>query len=349
MSATRMTAKQMADALNRKGGWRKSTKATGSGYMALCPNHDDKNPSLSVREAQNGRIFLHCFAPTCTHKPTLYNSVERALGLDEGALKGPSQDYAQSIPKVEFKKSRATFDPIVPVPDDAPKFSIRDRRFKSKDFGLPVKAWVYRNAEGRPMGYIARYEQRDAEGKIVDKMIWPWTFALRDGRREWVVGAMPEPRVPYNLDKIVEHPEAVIQWHEGEKAAEAGERLFPDWITTTTASGGNAAFMTSFDAFAGRTVVICQDIDGPGVEYLIYVATELKKIGAKVRVLRFPTSYSVKDGELIEESYIPAEGDDMADHEDNGWTTDLIREAVSKSGIPLTWSIDEWENASESD
>ena len=344
-----MTAKQMADALNRSGGWTKSTKSTGSGFMALCPNHDDKNPSLSVRESRDGRIFLHCFAPTCTHRPSVYAAVERQLGLEEGALKGPTEDYAQNIPKTEFKKTRASFDAIVPVPDDAPKFSIRDRRFKSKDFGLPVTAWVYRNAEGRPMGYIARYEQRDDDGKLLDKMIWPWTFAVRDGKREWVVGAMPEPRVPYNLDKIVEHPEAIIQWHEGEKAAEAGERLFPDWITTTTASGGNAAFMTSFDAFAGRTVVICQDMDGPGVEYVIYVATELMKIGANVRVLRFPTSFCVEDGKLVEKNYISEEGDDMADHEERGWTTELIREAVEKSGMPLTWSVDQWKEDLESD
>lgn len=349
MSSPSMTAKQMADALNRAGGWRKATKSTGSGYMALCPNHDDKNPSLSVREAQNGKIFLHCFAPTCTHKPSVYDAVERKLGLEEGALKGPSEDFAQSIPKTDFKKTRASFEPIVPVPDDAPRFSIKDRRFKSKEFGLPVKAWVYRDADGRPMGYIARYEQRDEDGKLLDKMIWPWTFALREGRRQWVVGAMPEPRVPYNLDKIVEHPDAVIQWHEGEKAAEAGERIFPDWIATTTASGGNAAFMTSFDAFAGRTVVICMDMDGPGVEYLIFVATKLQEVGAKVRVLRFPTSYSVKDGQLIDEPYVPDLGDDCADYEEDGWTTELVREAVQRSGLPLTWFIDKWENGAESD
>ncbi len=33
----------------------------GAGYVACCPSHDDKSPSLSLREADDGRILLHCF------------------------------------------------------------------------------------------------------------------------------------------------------------------------------------------------------------------------------------------------------------------------------------------------
>jgi hypothetical protein len=31
-------------------------------YIALCPGHDDRSPSLSVRECEDGRVLLHCFA-----------------------------------------------------------------------------------------------------------------------------------------------------------------------------------------------------------------------------------------------------------------------------------------------
>lgn len=38
-------------------------KATGSGrWIACCPAHDDKSPSLAVRELDDGRVLLHCFA-----------------------------------------------------------------------------------------------------------------------------------------------------------------------------------------------------------------------------------------------------------------------------------------------
>jgi len=38
-------------------------RQTGDGrWVARCPAHDDKSPSLSVRELGDGRILLHCFA-----------------------------------------------------------------------------------------------------------------------------------------------------------------------------------------------------------------------------------------------------------------------------------------------
>lgn len=38
-------------------------KRTGTGrYMARCPGHEDRTASLSVRELDDGRLLLHCFA-----------------------------------------------------------------------------------------------------------------------------------------------------------------------------------------------------------------------------------------------------------------------------------------------
>jgi len=46
------------DFLQRPEGVRKS----GQRWMARCPAHADRSPSLSVREGEDGRILLHCFA-----------------------------------------------------------------------------------------------------------------------------------------------------------------------------------------------------------------------------------------------------------------------------------------------
>lgn len=40
----------------------KAPKRTGQGYMTCCPAHGDENPSLSIREGNDGRVLLHCFA-----------------------------------------------------------------------------------------------------------------------------------------------------------------------------------------------------------------------------------------------------------------------------------------------
>ena len=43
-------------------------KRTGDGrYQARCPAHDDRGPSLSIRELDDGRVLLHCFAGCDTY------------------------------------------------------------------------------------------------------------------------------------------------------------------------------------------------------------------------------------------------------------------------------------------
>ena len=39
-----------------------AVRQVGPGWIALCPAHDDRNPSLSVREAGDGTILLRCHA-----------------------------------------------------------------------------------------------------------------------------------------------------------------------------------------------------------------------------------------------------------------------------------------------
>lgn len=44
-------------------------------YVARCPAHDDKSPSLSIRELDDGRVLVHCFAGCGT------DEVLAAIGL----------------------------------------------------------------------------------------------------------------------------------------------------------------------------------------------------------------------------------------------------------------------------
>ncbi len=37
-------------------------RRTPRGWMAQCVSHADKSPSLHIREGEDGRILLHCFA-----------------------------------------------------------------------------------------------------------------------------------------------------------------------------------------------------------------------------------------------------------------------------------------------
>ena len=51
-------------------------RQTGPGrWVARCPAHDDRGPSLSVRELEDGRALLKCFAGCTAHE------VVSAVGL----------------------------------------------------------------------------------------------------------------------------------------------------------------------------------------------------------------------------------------------------------------------------
>lgn len=39
----------------------RNVRCSGRGWMARCPAHPDRNPSLSIRQ-EHGRVLLHCFA-----------------------------------------------------------------------------------------------------------------------------------------------------------------------------------------------------------------------------------------------------------------------------------------------
>ena len=51
-----MTAATLLDRLDKV----RQTKP--GNWVARCPAHDDKGPSLSIRETDDGRTLLHCFA-----------------------------------------------------------------------------------------------------------------------------------------------------------------------------------------------------------------------------------------------------------------------------------------------
>lgn len=52
-------------------------------WMARCPAHDDKGPSLAVRELDDGRTLVHCFAGCSVHE------VVAAVGLELSDLFPP--------------------------------------------------------------------------------------------------------------------------------------------------------------------------------------------------------------------------------------------------------------------
>jgi len=68
-------------------------KKTGNyKWQARCPAHDDKGPSLAIREMDDGRILIHCFAGCGA------GEVLNAIGMEFADLYPKTSDY--HLPKV---------------------------------------------------------------------------------------------------------------------------------------------------------------------------------------------------------------------------------------------------------
>ena len=78
-----MSAAQLLDRLEK-------VKQPGPGrWIARCPAHEDRSPSLSIRELDDGRVLLHCFGG-CGALDVL-----DALGSQWCALFPPNQRHAE--------------------------------------------------------------------------------------------------------------------------------------------------------------------------------------------------------------------------------------------------------------
>ena len=83
-------------------------RRTGSGnWIACCPAHDDRSPSLSICETEIGSVLLHCFAGC----PTA--DVVAAVGLEMSDLFPPREPgIHRSRPKVPPIHWSEVFDAI---------------------------------------------------------------------------------------------------------------------------------------------------------------------------------------------------------------------------------------------
>lgn len=87
----------------------KKVRKNGKDYIACCPAHDDRSPSLTIAEKDDGRILLHCFAGCAA------DEVVGAVGLELKDLMPETPLYHRKRPdRVPFNP----YDVMSAVRDD---------------------------------------------------------------------------------------------------------------------------------------------------------------------------------------------------------------------------------------
>ena len=77
-------------------------------WMACCPAHQDKTPSLSIRECADGRVLIHCWTGCSVE------SILESVGLDFDAL-FPEKELGNYVPREKMPFShREAMAALVP-------------------------------------------------------------------------------------------------------------------------------------------------------------------------------------------------------------------------------------------
>ena len=210
-------------------------------------------------------------------------------------MSNPFAPISRRQPAVGKKQSE--WVSIQTVPDGAPPPPEAHPRL-----GTPSRRWPYRDGAGHLLGFAYRFDGPDG------KQFRPLTLwrAVDGGRTAWRWEAWSVPRPIYGLDRLAARPSAVAVIAEGEKAADAAQRLLPDCVAITSPNGSKSAAKADWRPLAGRKVVVWPDADEAGSVYAEAVIKELLAVAvASVDVLTPPAGVS--------------EGWDAADAEADGW------------------------------
>lgn len=123
-------------------------------------------------------------------------------------------------------------------------------------FGKPSKIWVYKDEGGKKMAVVCRFDLPDKS-----KVVLPYTYCTDGTRKMWRWQAIPKNRPLYNLDKLGANLEASVMVVEGEKTADAAQKLFPDIVVTTWQGGANGVMKTDWAPLQGRKILVWPDND----------------------------------------------------------------------------------------
>ena len=198
---------------------------------------------------------------------------------------------------------------VSPVPDSAP-----EPPAAHKYHGKPTAQWCYRDPDGQVLFHVYRLIKADGEKSYSPVTLWQ---NADNGSLFWRFKEAPGQRPLYRLDALYSRPDAPVLICEGEKSADAAQRLLPDFVTTTSPNGSKAAAKADFSHLRGRQVWIWPDQDEAGKAYAETVAGILKALGVTARI-----APPLEDVEA---------GFDAADAEAAGWTQQQARDYVESA------------------
>jgi hypothetical protein len=219
----------------------------------------------------------------------------------------------------------------LPVKCQKPRIVQNKPTFNHPKHGKPSQVWTYSDSTGDVLHYVARYDT--ADGKQFAPVLPNGTMKNFEA-----------PRPLYRLDGLAARPTAPVVICEGEKAADAAQRLYPDAVVVTWSGGSNATGKADWTPLLARTVTVWPDADVAGAKAATDVEAVLQGIASCVRIVDVsdkPDKWDAADAESDGWT-----GSDVADFlkmlcpPDTRWLTRA--KDFSTEPAPIKWLIKRW-------
>lgn len=210
----------------------------------------------------------------------------------------------------------AAWVPILPIPDSA----MRKIPAKHRQHGAPSRVWIYRDASSQPLMALYRFDLGLDDSGTARKVFAPLTWCKdAGGSSQWRWQGLNAPRPLLRLDELAKRSADPVVLCEGEKAADAAGKLLPGYVSTCWLNGTNSWQKADFLPLAGRDVLLWPDNDSPGLHCMVEIEKHLLKIGAG----------SIRSVPVTALSDQLSEGDDAADFESAGWTSERLEALIA--------------------
>ncbi len=199
--------------------------------------------------------------------------------------------YHYLFPRGEYRETMKELQIVVgvmdePLPKKAPRIAMiyPTPPQKHGKNGIPTMTWTYHDSNNKPVAVVYRFDRND-------KKSFAQLKAVQGG---WSWGGITTKRPLYNLPEVISTTKPVII-HEGEKATDAGQKLLPKSIHTTTMQGAQSPDKTDFTPLKNCDVGIWPDNDEAGKKYCDSLIALLQAAGVKsISVLDIPSHWDNK-------------------------------------------------------
>ena len=223
------------------------THATSSGsdfqYIGLCPSHDDNNPSLSIKIAED-KILVNC------HRGCTTKQICSALDIKESDLfnkcGNSKNDQGNAGKKKHFAK--VNVKGLVQFYSEKHKQSVNESA-----------RYIYHKSDGNEAFHVVRTDPKD----------------FRPLKPNGEMGLDGVERVPYKLPEVLQgiKDSQLILLLEGEKDADRATEM--GFVATTFLGGAGKWKAEYLEHFKGADVVLIPDNDQPGFKGMTDIAEDL--------------------------------------------------------------------------